>query len=217
MGRDLAEIRQVIEGAMKEMAKLKDHVDYQLDLRAPFAFLPFNQITQAPAGAPPILAASGSAAPCPALKPPVQVDPGYSEPAWGEQALGGLHCITEVTEGPGQRRPDHTDLFQDPRENAEPTGHPSGPNKAGEETTQTLGGDQYHHFVQEARRGGPGAVPPPPDYVEPGKPEALPDQGDPGGTDSQRGYRRPRRSCPVVIWERASAWRVEEGGKVRGL
>ena len=33
----------------------------------------------------------------------------------------------------------------------------------------------------------------------------------------QRGYRRPRRSCPVVIWERALAWRVEEGGKVRGL
>ena len=67
MGRDLAEIRGVIKGAMKEMAKLKDHVDYQLDLRAPFAFLPFNQITQAPTGAPPILATSGNAVPYPAL------------------------------------------------------------------------------------------------------------------------------------------------------
>ena len=70
MVRDLAEIRGVIKGAMKEMAKLKDHVDYQLDLRAPFAFLPFNQITQAPTGAPPISATSGNTAPYPALNTP---------------------------------------------------------------------------------------------------------------------------------------------------
>ena len=32
----------------------------------------------------------------------------------------------------------------------------------------------------------------------------------------QRGHRRPRRSYPSVIWERAAAWRVEEGGGVGG-
>ena len=75
MGKDLAEIREAIEGAMKEMAKLKDHVDYQLDLRAPFAFLPFNQITQALVGGPLISATSGGTASSPAPYPFVQVDP----------------------------------------------------------------------------------------------------------------------------------------------
>ena len=32
MGKDLTEIRETIEWSMKEMARLKDHVNYQLDL-----------------------------------------------------------------------------------------------------------------------------------------------------------------------------------------
>ena len=90
--------------------------------------------------------------------------------------------ITEGTDGPGQRRPDHINLFQDPRENAETTDHPGGSNEAGEETAQTIGENQYIHLVQETRVGDPGGIPPPPDYVEPGEPEAPPDPGDPGGT-----------------------------------
>ena len=43
--REVVEIRQIIEEAMGDLAKLKDHVDHQLDVRAPFAFL-FNQVTQ---------------------------------------------------------------------------------------------------------------------------------------------------------------------------
>ena len=131
MGRELAEIRQVIEGAMGEMAKLNDHVDYQLDLRAPFAFLPFNQIIQAPADAPPISATSWDRTPYPALHHPVQVDPGHREPAWGELAPGSLCRITEEADSLGSHQADYTDLFQGPRKTEEPTGHPGGPGKAG--------------------------------------------------------------------------------------
>ena len=69
--------------------------------------------------------------------------------------------ITEGTDGPGQRRPDHINLFQDPRENAETTDHPGGSNEAGEETAQTIGENQYIHLVQETRVGDPGGIPPP--------------------------------------------------------
>ena len=116
---------------MGEMAKLKDHVDYQLDLRAPFAFLPFNQITQAPADAPPILATSWDRTPYPALHHPVQVDPGHRKPAWGELAPGSLCRITEEADSLGSHQADYTDLFQGPRKTEEPTGHPGGPGKAG--------------------------------------------------------------------------------------
>ena len=68
--------------------------------------------------------------------------------------------ITEGTDGPGQRRPDHINLFQDPRENAETTDHPGGSNEAGEETAQTIGENQYIHLVQETRVGDPGGIPP---------------------------------------------------------
>ena len=70
MGKDLTKIRETIEWSIKEMARLKDHVDYQLDLRAPFAFL-FNQITQDPSSGHPALAETPGA---PLF---IQEEPGY--------------------------------------------------------------------------------------------------------------------------------------------
>ena len=66
MGKDLTKIRETIEWSMKEMARLKDHVNYQLDLQAPFAFL-FNQITQDLGDCHQTLAARGGPAAVPTL------------------------------------------------------------------------------------------------------------------------------------------------------
>ena len=178
---------------MKEMAKLKDHVNYQLDLRAPFAFMPFNQITQAPAGSPLISAISGDPASNPAPYPFVQVDPGCGTPVWGEPALSSLHCTKEGTSGPAPRRPTHDDLFQDPRASAGPSNQPGRPNKAREEAVQAPGEDQDIHFVQEQGAGGPEYGTPSPDHVEPGGPEAPPGSGGPRGNEShQKGGGEPQ-------------------------
>ena len=86
MGRDLVQIREAMEWAMKEMTRLKDHVDYQLDLRAPFAFM-FNQITQDPAAEPP---AADPEAPF-----FVQEEVEYAELTGNDSPWGQLHCIRE--------------------------------------------------------------------------------------------------------------------------
>ena len=87
MGRDLVEIREAMEWAMKEMTRLKDHVDHQLDLRAPFAFL-FNQITQDPGDSCQTSSASGDLAAAPCSQTFIQEDPGCKEPVGGEPVLG---------------------------------------------------------------------------------------------------------------------------------
>ena len=71
---------------MKEMTRLKDHVDHQLDLRAPFAFM-FNQITQGPTAEPP---AEDPGAPF-----FVQEEAEYEELTEGGPTWGQLHCIRE--------------------------------------------------------------------------------------------------------------------------
>ena len=71
---------------MKEMTRLKDHVDHQLDLRAPFAFL-FNQITQGPT--------AGSPAEDPGAPFFVQEEAEYEEPTEEGPTWGQLHCIRE--------------------------------------------------------------------------------------------------------------------------
>ena len=86
MGRDLVEIREAMEWAMKEMTRLKDHVDYQLDLRAPFAFM-FNRITQDPTTEPPV---ANPEAPF-----FVQEGAEYEELTGKDPTWGQLHCIRE--------------------------------------------------------------------------------------------------------------------------
>ena len=167
MGKDLTEIRETIEWSMKEMARLKDHVNYQLDLRAPFAFL-FNQITQDPTDCHRISAASGDPAAVPAPQPFVQVDPGCGAPVWGEPALGCLHCITERAGGPAPRRPNPNDLFQDPRANTGPPTQPGRSDGAKEETAPAPGTNQDIPCVQEQGAGAPEHAPPSLDHAEPG-------------------------------------------------
>jgi hypothetical protein len=103
MGKDLTEIRETIEWSMKEMARLKDHVDYQLDLRAPFAFL-FNQITQDPTAKYP---AGDPGAPF-FVQEETEYEPADEELTWGQ-----LHCITEERGEPALPQSSLTDPFQD--------------------------------------------------------------------------------------------------------
>ena len=59
MAREVVEIRRVLGVMAGNLIRLKDYVTAQLDLRAPFAFLPFNQITQTrPDSHPPLLHAA---------------------------------------------------------------------------------------------------------------------------------------------------------------
>ena len=114
MGKDLTEIRETIEWSMKEMARLKDHVDYQLDLRAPFAFL-FNQITQDPSSGHPASRVAEDSAENPGAPLFIQEEPGYEEPAGEEPTWGQLHCITEERGEPALPQSSLTDPFQDDR------------------------------------------------------------------------------------------------------
>ena len=84
MDRDLVEIREAMEWARKELTRVRDHVDYQLDLRAPFAFF---QVTQDPA-ADPLVADQGA----PFF---VQEEAEYEAPAGNGPTWGRLHCIRE--------------------------------------------------------------------------------------------------------------------------
>merc|ERR1711951_165668 len=86
MGRDLVEVREAMEWARKEMTRLKDHVDHQLDLRAPFAFM-FNQITQDPTTEPPV---ADPEAPFFVQEEAEHEEPTGKGPTWGQ-----LHCIRE--------------------------------------------------------------------------------------------------------------------------
>merc|ERR1711917_163027 len=102
MGRDLVEIREAMEWAMKEMTRLKDHVDYQLDLRAPFTFM-FNHISQDPAAQPPAVdleapsfiqeeAEYAELAEDPSF---IQEEAEYAELTGNDSPWGQLHCIRE--------------------------------------------------------------------------------------------------------------------------
>ena len=84
MDRDLFEIREAMDWARKELARVRDHVEYQLDLRAPLAFF---QVTQDPAADPPV-AHQGE----PFF---VQEEAGYERPAGTGPTGGRLHCIRE--------------------------------------------------------------------------------------------------------------------------
>merc|ERR1712155_93910 len=89
MDRDLVEIREAMEWARKELTRVRDHLDYQLDLRAPLAFF---QVTQDPAADPPV---AGPEAPFFA-----QEEPEYEAPAGNGPTWGRLHCIREGDHGP---------------------------------------------------------------------------------------------------------------------
>merc|ERR1711917_50468 len=102
MGRDLVQIREAMEWAMKEMTRLKDHVDYQLDLRAPFTFM-LNHISQDPATQPP---ATGLEAPTFVQEEAeyaelagdlsfIQDEAEYAELTGNDSPWGQLHCIRE--------------------------------------------------------------------------------------------------------------------------
>ena len=43
---EVGKIKRIVGEMAGDLTRLKDYVTAQLDLRAPFAFLPFNQITQ---------------------------------------------------------------------------------------------------------------------------------------------------------------------------
>ena len=112
------------------MVRLKDHVDYQLDLRAPFAFL-FNQITQDPSSGHPASPTTGGLAAAPNAPPFIQEEPGYEGPAEEEPAWGRLHCVTEKVGGPAPPQSSLTNPFQDERggprgDGRDHGGHPTG-------------------------------------------------------------------------------------------
>ena len=84
MDRDLVEIREAMEWARKELTRVRDHVDYQLDLRAPFAFV-FNRITQDPTTEPPVTGTPTTAPPATATqttKPPTTGTPTTPATTW---------------------------------------------------------------------------------------------------------------------------------------
>ena len=99
---------------MKEMTRLKDHVDHQLDLRAPFAFM-FNQITQGPTAEPP---AEDPGAPF-----FVQEEAEYEELTEGGPTWGQLHCIREEK---GEPAPPQPGLASQPQGEPGGTGAPAG-------------------------------------------------------------------------------------------
>ena len=116
LAKEVAEIRQVIEGAMGDLAKLKDHVDHQLDVWAPFAFL-FNQVTQVPPDNPFVAgqdrrpeeweleSEDGEQTLYTVTNYPVQVDPGRV----GEHgAQGSLYQITQDPLGARDGRTNRT-------------------------------------------------------------------------------------------------------------
>merc|ERR1711978_427001 len=102
-----------MEWAMKEMTRLKDHVDYQLDLRAPFTFM-FNHISQDPAAQPPAAdleaptfvqeeAEYAELAGDPSF---VQEEAEYAELTGNDSPWGQLHCIREGEGEPVPPQPD---------------------------------------------------------------------------------------------------------------
>ena len=92
---------------MGDLAKLKDHVDHQLDVRAPFAFL-FNQVTQAPPDNPLVVGQDwqpeewelgsndGEQAPYVVTDYPVQVTPGR---VVEHSTQGNLYQLTQDSRG----------------------------------------------------------------------------------------------------------------------
>ena len=98
---------------MKEMTRLKDHVDYQLDLRAPFTFM-FNHISQDPAARPPAAdleaptfvqeeAEYAELAGDPSF---IQEEAEYAELTGNDSPWGQLHCIREGEGEPVPPQPD---------------------------------------------------------------------------------------------------------------
>ena len=98
---------------MKEMTRLKDHVDYQLDLRAPFTFM-FNHISQDPAAQPPAAdleaptfvqeeAEYAELAGDPSF---IQEEAEYAELTGNDSPWGQLHCIREGEGEPIPPQPD---------------------------------------------------------------------------------------------------------------
>ena len=138
---------------MGDLAKLKDHVDHQLDVRAPFAFL-FNQVTQVPPDNSFIAGqdrrpeewelGSGDEEQTPYADPnyPVQVDPGRDGRVGEGGAQGSLYQITQDflgardgrtnrTEG-GRRDHVNPNPFQDKEGAGTPRDHPVHPGAEGE-------------------------------------------------------------------------------------
>ena len=98
---------------MKEMTRLKDHVDYQLDLRAPFTFM-FNHISQDPAAQPPAAdleaptfvqeeAEYAELAGDPSF---IQEEAEYAELTGNDSPWGQLHCMREGEGEPVPPQPD---------------------------------------------------------------------------------------------------------------
>merc|ERR1712219_73547 len=153
MGRDLVQIREAMEWAMKEMTRLKDHVDYQLDLRAPFTFM-FNHISQDPAAQPPAAdleaptfvqeeAEYAELAGDPSF---IQEEAEYAELTGNDSPWGQLHCIRE---GEGEPVPPQPDPGE---------GDP-GPLDAQTHVDPVLGAEE--HAAGRSDQPPPAAAPPP--------------------------------------------------------
>ena len=161
---------------MGDLARLKDHVNHQLDLRAPFAFLPFNQITQARLDDPLVSGMDGPTTeegpeskrgdqtPYAKIHDPVQVDPGHDWQVYGKHKHGSLYRISEdllgasigTTSNSGDGRLGRTNPnpFQDKEKAGEPTNRPASLGTEGGGPGQTQAITNNIHFIQEERACG---------------------------------------------------------------
>ena len=101
MAREVVEIRRVVGVMAGDLIRLKDYVTAQLDLRAPLAFLPFNQITQTHPGNPPpsshAMQARGGERGC--------VHDGSMPPRWvSPQPTDQTHLLSRLSHGDAKRR-----------------------------------------------------------------------------------------------------------------